>query len=70
MQGKRKGPPVGETVRYDVVLLRTSASGARTARVATWSLADFNDLDDIEDDCNLAGEIRSARERFEREEAS
>ncbi len=55
---------------YEVVLMRTSASGARTSRVASWSVAEFNNLDDIEDDCQLAGEIRSARERFEREEDS
>jgi hypothetical protein len=55
-------------VTYEVVLMRTSASGQRTSRVASWSLVDFHDLADIEDDCDLAGEIRSAREQFEREE--
>lgn len=66
---KRKSPAKRKGA-YGLVLVRTSPSGARTSRIASWALTDFNNLTTIEDDCELAGEIRSAVKRFEREEAS
>jgi hypothetical protein len=52
---------------YEVILVCAAASGIRS-RIASWSLDEFNDLTDIEDDRRLAGAIRSARESFERNE--
>lgn len=54
-------------VLYEVVLMRTA--GGHTSRIESWNLADFHNLANIEDDCELAGLIRSAREIRESHES-